>query len=406
MALKVLQMGQYPIQRRISGGQRRAGAIFDAYRRNGVDARFAAIFDPAAYPNEVRADGSFVVGPITAKAVARNPLLIDVTTGARFADDPVCAEPLLRFWNRFQPDVVQIEHCYLWPGVKRLFETGRARRAPVIYSSHNHETAMKRAIYERSLPAEVSAVAAADVGRTEESLTRHAELVVTVSDADASVARAMGAKSCAIVRNGSDRVELKSADLQRWSERLFSDGTRSFALFVSSNHLPNYLGLERLAGTFLGYLPPDCRIAVAGGIGKHMEEQPSFRSDMLLNRSRLRLLGSALSDGDLAAVVQLANAILLPIADGGGSNIKTVEALLSGRPVIATAFAFRSYEEFQSLPRVCLRENPADFQSAIQKAVRAPHQPSVESETHLAAITWPCLGDEFVRLVLDRFQKG
>jgi glycosyltransferase involved in cell wall biosynthesis len=405
MPLKVLQLSQYPIHPRISGGQRRAGAIHDGYRRAGVDACYAIIFDPNAYPAAVGTPGSYVVGPSTMSAVAANPLLIDVVIGELFDLDPVCAKPLLRFWNRFQPDVVQLEHCYLWPGVKRLFDTGQVRRVPVVYSSHNYETAMKQAIYARFASAEEREASIAKVRAAEEDLTRTADLTVTVSASDREVALAMGARRCVVVRNGSDRIVAKEAELQHWRARLFAERKSSFVLFVSSNHLPNYVGFQELAGTYLSYLPPDACIAVAGGIGTFMAAQPAFRSSMLLNRSRLLILGTGLSDADLAALVQMSSAILLPITDGGGSNIKTVEALLSGRPTIATRFAFRSYEEFQSLPQVILCDTAAEFQRAIQTAILAPHAAPAAADPRLEEVTWPRLGDAFARLVLEQCAK-
>src|SRR5262249_8907569 len=88
-----------------------------------------------------------------------------------------------------------------------------------------------------------------------------------------------------------------------------------------------------------------------------------------------------------------------------GSNIKTVEALLSGRPIIATSFAFRSYEEFKDVPRVTICSTKSDFQSALQKYLRAPRAESVMVEPQLAVVTWPSLGDEFCRLVVKHVDK-
>ncbi len=400
---KVLLLSTYPIHQRISGGQRRAGAIFDGYRRASFDVRYLTICDPGAHPEAVGRGETFLIGPKARAENSRRPFLIDVTTGEMFAAERECREPLTRFWNRFKPDVVQIEHCYLWPGVKRLFDEGYVERVPVVYSSHNHETAMKLGLYERVLPPEERAEAVRRVRRAEEELTRAADLVIAVSQSDAEVFRGVGAKQVEIVRNGSDRVIAKPDLMERWRDELLGDGKRAFALFVSSNHVPNYVGFHDLAGDYLSYLPPDACIVVVGGICEHMERQPAFNERMRLNRSRLRLLGKGPSDADLAAIVQLANAILLPITDGGGSNIKTVEALLSGRPIIATSFAFRSYEEFNKLERVMLRDSAVEFRKAIQTAVLEDHRPSAPVEPELDGITWPRLGDRFARIVHDHF---
>jgi glycosyltransferase involved in cell wall biosynthesis len=405
-ARKVLQLSTYPIRQRISGGQRRAGAIHDAYRRAGFDIRYLTICDPGAHPEAIGQKDTFLIGPKARAENTRRSFLIDVTTGELFAAERECLDPLMRFWNRFKPDVVEIEHCYLWPGVKRLIEDGYVERVPIIYSSHNYETAMKLGLYERMLPPNERADALKRVRQAETELTRAASLVVAVSQSDAEVFRSLGAKQVEIVRNGSDRVVATPEMVDRWRKELLGDGTRSFALFVSSNHVPNYVGFRDLAGDLLAYLPPDACIVVVGGICEHMERQSEFNERMRLNRSRLRLLGKGPGDADLAAIVQLANAILLPITDGGGSNIKTVEALLSGRPIVGTSFAFRSYEEFKGLERVALRDSAAEFQAAIQQAVRQDYRPSAAAEAELEEITWPRLGDRFARIVKEHFASS
>jgi glycosyltransferase involved in cell wall biosynthesis len=402
---KVLQLSNYPIHQRVSGGQRRAGAIFDGYRRAGFDIRYFTVCDPGAHPETVGKKDTFLLGPKARAENARRPFLIDVTTGEMFANERECLDPLTRAWNRFKPDVVAIEHCYLWPGVRRLFEDGQVERTPVIYSSHNHETAMKLGLYERVLPPNERADAIKRVRLAETELTRVASLVIAVSAGDADVFRGMGAKHVEIVRNGSDRVMAKPELVEHWRKQLLGNGTRSFALFVSSNHVPNYVGFRELAGEYLSYLPPDACIVVVGGICEHMEREPEFNERMRLNRSRLRLLGKRPGDADLAAIVQLANAILLPITDGGGSNIKTVEALLSGRPIVGTSFAFRSYDEFKGLERVTIRDSSTEFRAAIQQAVLQSYHPSVTPEAELEHITWPRLGDLFAQRVLTHFEQ-
>ena len=400
---KILQLSTYPIHDRISGGQRRAGAIHDGYRRAGIDVRYVTICDPGAHPEAVGRKDTFLLGPKARAENARRPFLIDVTTGEQFVAERESLDPLARFWNRFQPDVVQIEHCYLWPGVKRLLDDGYVERIPVIYSSHNHETAMKLGLYERVLPPNERADAVKRVRQAEADLTRAADLVIAVSQSDAEVFKGMGGKRVEIVRNGSERVSAKPERVEHWRKQLLGDGTRAFALFVSSNHVPNYVGFQDLAGDYLSYLPPDACIVVVGGICEHMERQSAFNERMHLNRSRLRMLGKTPSDADLAAIVQLANAILVPITDGGGSNIKTVEALLSGRPIVGTSFAFRSYEEFKSLDRVSLHDSATEFRKSIQQAVLDAHRPSAAAEPELDQITWPRLGDRFARIVKEHF---
>src|SRR5207245_3808081 len=174
------------------------------------------------------------------------------------------------------------------------------------------------------------------------------------------------------------------------------------AYFVGSYHLPNFDGFVRMAGPDLGYLPPDAETCVVGDVC-HLLRDPEvggFGPFPGANASRLQLLG-AVSDEDKAALLDLVNVILLPVTCGGGSNLKTVEALLARKPIVATRYAFRSYEEFQDLPHVQLADEPDEFKRSIVRCltrcrdeVQIPSDP--EWEDRLGQITWKKLGESFV----------
>jgi hypothetical protein len=70
----------------------------------------------------------------------------------------------------------------------------------------------------------------------------------------------------------------------------------------------------------------------------------------------------------LNSLIANATIMLLPIPYGGGSNVKTAEALLSGKRVIATASAMRGFTEFQSLPAVQVVDNEQSFVEALLHA--------------------------------------
>ena len=77
-----------------------------------------------------------------------------------------------------------------------------------------------------------------------------------------------------------------------------------------------------------------------------------------------------LADEDLAAVKTLAHAYLLPIQHGGGSNIKTAEALYSGKYVIGSEAAFRGFQSFTQLPEVTVARSPTQFQQAMRSVLQ------------------------------------
>jgi hypothetical protein len=80
---------------------------------------------------------------------------------------------------------------------------------------------------------------------------------------------------------------------------------------------------------------------------------------------------------DLTLECLLCNAagILLPITYGGGSNLKTAEALISGLPIVGTTHAFRGFEEYKSLPAVTIEDDPTAFAVGIRRAFNSKASP-------------------------------
>jgi hypothetical protein len=62
----------------------------------------------------------------------------------------------------------------------------------------------------------------------------------------------------------------------------------------------------------------------------------------------------------------------LPITIGEGSNLKTAEALESGRPIVGTSKAFRGFESALTLPHVTVADSPIDFRRAVRAVMNKP----------------------------------
>lgn len=100
-------------------------------------------------------------------------------------------------------------------------------------------------------------------------------------------------------------------------------------------YAPNANGLEWFVKEILPKLVdsmPEVELHVVGQSGAHMQ----FGSD------RVRLRGFV---PDLAAEYAEAALVIAPIHFGGGTQIKVVEALAYGRPVVASEFAYKGFAE-------------------------------------------------------------
>ncbi|NKC33374.1 glycosyltransferase [Falsiroseomonas selenitidurans] len=104
------------------------------------------------------------------------------------------------------------------------------------------------------------------------------------------------------------------------------------ALFVGSYHPPNLVAVARLrslGAALAARLGPQAPLIVVAGSAAPAEEAPGFRA-----LGRVHAVA-------LAALYQEARLALVPLPDGTGSSLKTLEAMAAGLPVLGTSVAFR-----------------------------------------------------------------
>jgi glycosyltransferase involved in cell wall biosynthesis len=393
-----LQVGTYPIAQPQHGGQRRVAALRRAYRAAGLQAEYVAVYNPFSYLPKTAAPHDIPVGPVTLGRIAGSPWLEDVFAGEALLYDAPCRENFLSLWRRLRPDLVALEGPFLWASLRQMIADGLIDRPALVYSSQNVEAAMKADIYDCVLPPGQRQPALAKVAEVEADLTRNADVLVAVHRDDADRLQHAAVRPCVLMRNGGEFKRVTPAARRTWARKFRGEPPRRRAFFVGSAHPPNLEGLVRMLGPSLGHLPPDCQILVAGRVCLLLQESDFWTGPLGgVNASRLRLLG-CLPDDDLGAVLGLSDLVLLPITSGGGSNLKTVEALLSGKPVVATRYAFRAYEDFAAGPGVTLADDPPAFRRAVAQRLHAPDPPPRPPgwERRLCGLTWEDLGRAYV----------
>ncbi len=77
-----------------------------------------------------------------------------------------------------------------------------------------------------------------------------------------------------------------------------------------------------------------------------------------------------MSEESLGALLKIADIILLPITEGGGSNLKTAEALIANKKIVATPHALRSFEWAEDLPNIRIAKTKKQFTAAILDSLR------------------------------------
>ncbi|WP_198023843.1 glycosyltransferase [Chelativorans sp. J32] len=270
-------------------------------------------------------------------------------------------------------DLIVLEEPWFGPAVLRLRKDGHTS-APIIFNSYNVEYIAKANILrETDLD---SKKYTQQIKAVERSLVRRAAVCTVVTENDADLYSKFGGSEIVIAPNGTIRRKMSHLKGVRYHG---IDPNSEYALFVGSAHPPNVAGFRELILESLEALQSHQRIVVAGNVCDPLYQIVVGSERPRICRDRLSLVGQV-SEFELSALIANASAILLPITYGGGSNLKTAEALVSGKVVVGTRQAFRGYEAYLDAPGVILADTLPDFKAAVRRALDATRsEPIVRS---------------------------
>ena len=385
-ALRVLVLGSYPAVNPRHGGQVRLASIVAAYRARGFGVKQASFFPAHAFYTGSAMGPADVALPVSRLRSWRgqdNDLVEDLASGEVAAADTSALAALER--HAGPTDVLHLEQPWLLPVVQQLRERGALGPFELVYGSQNIEHELKRAILRQHRAADEDAITQ-DVLDLERRCAQEAAVVAAVTDEDARVLAGWTRATVVLAGNGVSPWQGTPGAVQEWRARL---GPEPFALYVASAHPPNVAGLCDSFGASLAGLSPVQRVVVAGHVGEFIARSEWFKRWQPLNESRMVRLG-ILEQEDLSAVRDLAQTFLLPVTAGGGSNLKTAEALYSGRHVVATPMALRGFEHFRGLPGLHVAEPGDAFARAVSRSLDQPQPVADAAATQRReSLTWP-----------------
>jgi glycosyltransferase involved in cell wall biosynthesis len=261
----------------------------------------------------------------------------------------------------------------MWPLIKRLRCDPEIEKIPLIYSSQNWEAPLKYAMLVRTgTTPSIAHTVEQMIEDIEREAVHASQLIFAVSDADANIYREIDpGKRIIVVRNGVDRPGQTSEAAQA-EDTLGGLRDRRYLFFVGSAYPPNVDGMcDLLLEDGLFFMPPRRGLAICGGSAQGIFDDPRYQRFLGANTERVSFYPS-ISDANLETLKSSAHAILLPINFGGGSNLKTAEALASGKWVVATPTAMRGFENYISEPGVVIAEGRAAFRKAVITVFNSP----------------------------------
>ena len=399
----VLMLSTYPFRVPRHGGQVRLFNLAKSYASANWLVKSIAIFEPEAgysFGSIGKEDIPFPYDSKYRKFKGRNvPLINDLLAGYFAISEAGGYRSVLSKLPK-KIDAIHVEQQWLWPLASKISKLRQYKDVCLIYGSQNIEMPLKKEILNNYNINNVTDVLDA-IDKLEKRATREADISIGVTKKDLDILIKWGAKRPLLARNGIEPWIPSIKKIDHWQKKLPSV---PWVLYIASAHPPNFVGFIKSIGETLGCIPPTSKLVVVGSVCKHLYDEFKKSRFSSLNLSRIKMLG-ILSDEDLDAVKSLAHAFLLPIPHGGGSNIKTAEALYSGSYVIASKPAMRGFEEFSKYPEVMVARNPKEIGKYIRETLMKPRLNSSVKNRLRQSLSWnKCLASipDEVDLVLRK----
>jgi glycosyltransferase involved in cell wall biosynthesis len=380
--MRILFLSLYPIDEPKHGGQLRCQGIIKVYQAQGYEVEHIGVLGSDGYAEAA----GFVSYPGDVRLSA--PLLggrgnEDYAIGKLLLDDAAFFSMLAEKIKNV-PDVIHVEQPWLFDFAKKYVDTlACAHDVKIIYGSQNIEHLLKKDILKSANHPNWEVLTEA-TRLLEIRALQQADGVLCVSRNDEEWARSNTSTPVHFAPNG---IKPWSAIQEGIEAANKVSGMKKFALFCGSAHQPNVNGFATLFAGGFGALDFNQRLIVAGAAGYLISQHEVL--NMSSGLSEHLVVAGMVSAECLAGLLENAHCLLLPLTQGGGTNLKTAEALWSGRHVVATSVAMRGFEEFSDSRGVAVEDSPEGFKRAIRRAMQEPPlRLTVEEKSARRAVLW------------------
>lgn len=383
--MKILQLVNYALDKPRHGGQIRCSEIRRELVSLGHEVVTVSVLNEGLATNQ----GPYVNVRATEVQIADNfnhldwlPLVSDLVAHKWLISNQG-QTALLAALGDVVFEAVVVEQPWGFEGLQKFF-ANQNPKPKFIYSSHNHEAPLKRSILESFLG--VSNNPGLDeveqaIKSIELNALSRADEIWTVGLADLAWLPEIDVTKIKTLPNGTRRILRAHSQLEKRD---------NFAIFIGSAYPPNFEGFRTLLGDDLYFLPPNFRILCVGGVANLIREwaENSTLATHLIGRLEFR---EDVTDLELTDLISRAKFFILPISTGSGSNLKTAEALASGKPLVATSKAMRGFEKWELDNDVHISNLRSEFRTAVGFLARESCKPPIERET---SATKPLYWDE------------
>lgn len=257
-------------------------------------------------------------------------------------------------------DLVHCNHFFLMPAAERL----KKGRAPILLDTHDQQARQFSLMNAGSLrlPPQVTYE---EMLAQEHSYMRRADYIIHLNaQEDMEFRRALPEKLHALIYPA-----VPSAPTGPGGPDI---------ILVASN---NFANVESIIWFLRDVAPltPDVFVKIAGNVDKGVRA----RDPQIYQRYKSNFIGQV---KDVAPVYANARLVLLPAVSGHGLSIKSVEALSSGLPLIATSIAFRGMGlKLHNVKGLTIANTKEQFAQALIDAAKSPIVPNGRDRESSAA---------------------
>lgn len=356
--MKILQITTYPTKFPRHGGQIRCAQIAYYLQSKGHEVRNIALYTQGAYEEHELGDYDVSMSQNSKYWNWDFPELLDYFSGLAAVGDQDIYSQLKQRYDDFDPDVIILEQPWLFLFAKKVSKSN----TKIIYSSHNVEWKLKAE--SRNKNHEKLSEFINDIQALERQIIKQVDAVISCTESDNNYYKSLkeGDDSKFFVAgNGVEPFSCDEASVRHWLNFF----KRPYPAFVGSAHPPNAFGFWDMMEPGLTFLKPNEEVAVIGGVSDIFLQNRESRLPIEYELPRLHILGKR-EKIELQSMVRGAHFVMLPITSGGGSNLKTAEAIESGRPIVSTSLAFRGYEDVMDYSGIYIADTPAEFRSVMR----------------------------------------
>ncbi len=362
--MKILTLSTFPVSNPRAGGEHRVHNVVEFYKSLGHEVYAAGVLGGEHYP-QTRGFVPFPPRDELATFIKNLFLMEDWAIGQLFAKSDKYFE-LLKDCIPFVPDLIHVEHPWLFAFARRYAESVNGKRPFLLYGSANVEHQLKHSLIVGHLSKSEAGDYRDLVLECEVEAIKSADGLCCVSMHDLEWTSQFSRSSGVIAANGVKARESTAGGIAKANK---ISGHRKFALYCASGHPPNVTGFYDVFGAGIGSIAPDEAIVIAGSAGKSIVSDPRATKVSCLH-SRVIDAGSV-DEECLQGLLDLAHTIILPITSGGGTNLKTAEALWAKKSIVATSKAMRGFEIYSAQSGVSVQDDPPAFQRALLASMNA-----------------------------------